>query len=268
MNLGKFGQLDKLVLKSNQISFMKNIITENITEEDGFLLIDKEKDWTSFDIVAKLRSITRIKKIGHAGTLDPFATGLLIVAIGRGATQRISEFMKMDKEYEATLFLGKISDTYDPEGKISDYTLPLMTKLANLFRSKKITKEKIEKALKKFNGKIKQVPPMYSAKKIQGKKLYELARQGIVVKRKASLIEIYGIDLVEYAWPRLKIKVRCSSGTYIRTLGDDIGQALHCGAYVESLRRTKIGNFSVAGAVMINLVKKENWGNFLFIPNK
>jgi tRNA pseudouridine55 synthase len=244
---------------------MKNFGTENIAHEDGFMLIDKEKDWTSFDVVAKLRSITKIKKIGHAGTLDPFATGLLIVAIGRQATRKISEFMKLDKEYEATLFLGKISDTHDSEGVISDYKSSFVKKIMDIFRDKNITKEKVEKILKKFIGKQNQIPPMFSAKKIQGKKLYELARKGITIKRKSAPIKIFCIELVDYAWPYLKIKVRCSSGTYMRTLGSDIGKALHCGAYVETLRRTKIGDCLIENAITINNINKYNWKNFLFL---
>jgi tRNA pseudouridine55 synthase len=244
---------------------MTNTETKNNPLENGFMLIDKERGWTSFDVVAKLRSLTKIKKIGHAGTLDPFATGLLIVAIGRNATRQISEFMKLDKEYEAVLFLGKISDTHDPEGVISDYQSSFVEKMMDIFRDKNITKEKAEKILKKFVGKQSQIPPMFSAKKIQGKKLYELARQGKTIKRKACGIEIYGIELMDYSWPHLKIKVRCSSGTYIRTLANDIGQALHCGAYIENLRRFKIGDYAIENAITINNIKQADWKNFLFL---
>lgn len=218
----------------------------------GFLLINKPKSWTSHDVIDKLRAITGIQKIGHAGTLDPFATGLLIIGVGREATREINKFVKLNKEYIATLHLGKISDTYDPEGKISDYGF-----------EGKISEEKINKILKKFTGEQNQIPPMFSAKKVKGKKLYELAREGKEIERQPQQITIYEIELLEYNYPALKIRVKCSSGTYIRSLGYDIGLALGCGAYLEELERTKIGEYKLEEAMDIEEIIKDNWQKFL-----
>jgi len=211
--------------------------------EENFLLIDKEATWTSNDVVAflrgRLKKETKIKnlKVGHAGTLDPFATGLLIVGVGKEATRRLDEFKNLDKTYESTIKLGEISDTQDPEGKIesTDFT-------------GEITLEKVQTVLQKFLGKQQQIPPMHSAKKVQGQRLYELARQGIEIERQANDIEIYDIRLIDYEYPKLKIEVKCSTGTYIRQLAQDIGETLGCGAYCEELRRTKIGEYNVEDA--------------------
>ncbi len=213
--------------------------------ESNFLLIDKPKDWTSHDVVAKIRGMARketgIKKIkvGHAGTLDPFATGLLIVGIGRDATKRLDEFKALPKTYVATLKLGATSDTQDSDGIIiqtpdTDNQTPSI--------------EEVNQILKSFIGKQKQIPPMYSAKKVGGKKLYDLARQGIEIERQPSEIEIYNIKLLDYKYPDLKIEVDCSTGTYIRTLAHDIGEKLGCGAYCDELRRTRIGEYEVEDA--------------------
>ena len=211
--------------------------------EGNFLLIDKEATWTSNDVVAFLRGRFKKEKgiknlkVGHAGTLDPFATGLLIVGVGKEATVRLDEFKNLNKTYEATLKLGEISDTQDPEGTI---------KSTNFLGS--IDLKQIETVLKKFLGKQQQIPPMHSAKKIQGQRLYELARQGIEVERQANDIEIYDIKLIDYEYPKLKIEVKCSTGTYIRQLAQDIGETLGCGAYCEELRRTRIGEYNVEDA--------------------
>ncbi|MDD2656796.1 MAG: tRNA pseudouridine(55) synthase TruB [Patescibacteria group bacterium] len=211
--------------------------------EGNFLLIDKEATWTSNDVVAflrgKLKKEKGIKnlKVGHAGTLDPFATGLLIVGVGKEATVRLDEFKNLEKTYETTIKFGEISDTQDPEGTIKSTNF-----LGN------IDLEQIENVLKKFLGKQQQIPPMHSAKKIQGQRLYELARQGIEVERQANDIEIYDIKLIDYEYPKLKIEVKCSTGTYIRQLAQDIGEALGCGAYCEELRRTRIGEYNVEDA--------------------
>lgn len=218
----------------------------------GFILIKKPSGPTSHDIVDRLREITGIKKIGHAGTLDPFAEGLLILGIGRGATKNLSKFQKQDKEYLAKIRLGGVSDTYDREGKI---TLKENLEPPSL--------EKIEKVLKKFLGKIEQTPPIFSAKRQKGKKLYELARKGIKVAPKPVRVEIYDISLIKYCWPHLQIKVQCSSGTYIRSLAHDIGQALNCGGYLEELLRTRIGNFSLSQAVELSQLSSKNWQKFL-----
>jgi len=229
-------------------------------KESGFILIDKPVGPSSFGVIARLRKITSLKKIGHAGTLDPFASGLLVCAIGREATREIEKFVKLDKEYVADVVLGKRTDTFDRQGEtIFEYS------------GEKIAKKKIKEVVASFSGKQEQIPPMFSAKKINGKKLYELARQGIEIERQPSKIEIFKIKILKYNWPRLKIRVKCSSGTYVRSLADDIGQKLGCGAYLEELRRTKIGKFDVKKAVKISCLpnkkeklKNSNWKKYLF----
>lgn len=211
----------------------------------GFLIINKPVGPTSHDIINQLRKITGIRKIGHAGTLDPFASGVLIVAVGREATKRIDKFVKLDKEYVAKLKLGAFSNTYDRTGGIKE----------NKFECKP-EKKNVSKVLLRFVGKQKQIPPMFSAKKVQGKKLYELARKGIEIKRRPVDIEIYNIKLLSYKWPFLKIKIKCSSGTYIRSLTDDIGKSLGTGAYLESLERTAVGKFKINKAVELNNVDR------------
>ena len=219
----------------------------------GFILINKPVGLTSHDVVNQLRRITGVKKIGHAGTLDPFASGLLIVAIGREATREIDKFVKLDKEYLAVLRLGAVSDTYDPEGKIE-------------IKSNQVppTESEVSAVLKKFLGEQEQIPPMFSAKKINGKKLYELARQGKVVERQPNKIKIYNLEIVNYCWPELSLKINCSSGTYIRSLGNDIGEKLSCGAYVAKLERVKIGEYDWRSAVKLDKINRDNWLDFIF----
>lgn len=213
-----------------------------------YILINKAKGISSFKAVAYLRKVTNIRKIGHAGTLDPMAEGLLIVAIGRESTRRINQFAKLDKEYIANIYLGKSTDTYDKEGKIlREYT------------GKAIDLKEIEKVIKSFLGEIEQIPPMYSAKKYKGKKLYELARKGIEVKRKASIVNILEIEILNYQWPNLEIRVKCSKGTYIRSLAKDIGDKLKTGAYLEELKRTRIGNYTLNSAYSLNDINTNNW---------
>lgn len=222
--------------------------------ESGFLLINKPKDWTSHDVVAYLRGVTKIKKIGHAGTLDPFATGLLIVGVGREATKRLDEFKELKKEYIATIQLGAVSDTYDSTGEIKKIDI-----------KKQISEKDIKKTLEQFVGKQEQIPPMYSAKKVGGKKLYELARKGIEIERKPCEIEIFSIDCLECINDELKIKVSSSPGTYIRTLAHDIGQALGTGAYCEELERTGIGEYTLEHAVGPKELTNKNWQKRLFL---
>ena len=227
--------------------------------QKGFLLINKPKNWTSFDAVGYLRPKLRPPKtpenpkqkikIGHAGTLDPFATGLLIVAVGREFTKKIDEFKNLPKTYEATIKLGEISDTLDSDGIITPY---LNTENKNL-----PTKKQIKEVLKSFLGAQDQIPPMYSAKKINGERLYNLARAGQIVERKATHIIIYKIKLQKYSPPLLKLKIRCSAGTYIRTLADDIGKKLGCGAYCQELKRIKIGKFKLSKAINLPLTEKQ-----------
>lgn len=219
----------------------------------GFILIDKPVGPTSFGVIARLRRITGIKKIGHAGTLDPFASGLLILAVGREATREISRFVKLDKEYIAEARLGASTNTYDREGKI-----------IGEYAGERIKKSAIKEALKNFKGEIAQTPPMFSAKKIGGKKLYELARQGIEVERRPNQVKVYEINILKYRWPDLRLRIKCSSGTYIRSLAYDLGQSLGCGAYLEGLRRTAIGRYKVGRAATLAKVTEKNWSKKLF----
>jgi len=217
---------------------MKNI--------SGFLLINKPSGPTSHDVIDQLRKITCIRQIGHAGTLDPFASGLLLVGIG-DATKLLRHYVGLNKTYEATLKLGTTSDTYDRTGKITEMSKSKLQISSQI----QITNIKIKEILQSFIGKQKQTPPMYSAKKVDGKKLYELARQGKEIKREAQDIEIYGIEFLSFKNDILKIKCRVSSGTYIRTLAQDIGQSLGCGAYLEELKRTAIGDFKLEDAIHV-----------------
>ncbi len=215
-----------------------------MNNEGKFILIDKPAGWTSFDAVNIIRKQEREKtgikniRVGHAGTLDPFATGLLIIGIGREATKRLDEFKNLSKTYIATIRLGATTDTDDPTGTLSVSNVALSTR-------EQITKKEIEKILKKFLGPQNQIPPMYSAKKIHGQRLYNLARAGKTIERQPQKIIIYNIRLMEYSWPDLTIEVECSTGTYIRTLAHDIGDELSVGGYCLSLRRTKIGEYKV-----------------------
>lgn len=221
----------------------------------GFLLIDKPADWTSHDAVAYLRRTIRqalgIKKIkiGHAGTLDPFATGLLIIGVGKEATKQLSHYQRLPKVYEATITLGATSDTQDGTGIISE-TVP---------QPSAATKEQIEQTLLSFLGKQEQLPPMYSAKKIQGKKLYQLARSGQEIERKPHHITIYRLERIAYQWPELSFRAEVSSGTYIRTLAHDIGTTLGVGAYCKTLRRTSTGPYRVQDAIAPTDITQENW---------
>jgi tRNA pseudouridine55 synthase len=231
-------------------------ISSNQSQKSGFLLINKPSGPTSHDIIYQLRKITGIKKIGHAGTLDPFASGLLLVAIG-DATKLLQHYVGLDKTYKATLKLGAEADTYDRTGNIAEQE-----------KDFEISKSKLEAVLKSFLGKQHQAPPMYSAKKVKGKKLYEHARAGKTIKRKQSEITIQNIKLVSRkkiytAKDEIKIICTVTSGTYIRTLAHDIGKKLKCGAYVEELRRTSIGGFKLKDAVATNNLTKTNWHKYL-----
>lgn len=211
-----------------------------------FILVDKPVGWTSFDAVNFVRHQLRLAtgnkkiKVGHAGTLDPFATGLLIIAAGRENTKRIDEFKAMPKTYVATIRLGATSDTFDSTGEICLKPLEKDVKPPTL--------EKIQAILTAFIGPQLQLPPMFSAKKINGERLYTLARQGIVVERQPNEITLFNITLLDYTFPNLSIEVTCSTGTYIRTLAYDIGEKLGVGAYCQELRRTSIGIYNVANA--------------------
>jgi tRNA pseudouridine55 synthase len=212
--------------------------------KSGFLLINKPTGPTSHDVIDQLRKTLGIKKIGHAGTLDPFASGLLLVAVG-DATKLLRHYVGLDKTYEAVLRLGVTSDTYDRTGKIQETN----------YKQDTISKLKIQKVLKSFIGKQKQTPPMYSAKKVGGKKLYELARAGKEIKRKPNEIEVYDIKLKSLNSELLILNFRVSSGTYIRTLAHDIGKKLGTGALLEELNRTSIGDFKLKDSVDLKNVR-------------
>lgn len=198
----------------------------------GILLVNKKIKKTSFSIVSQLRKITNIKKIGHAGTLDPFASGLMIMLIGRNYTKKASNFISLDKEYIATLNLGIKTASFDMDTDIID-------------SSKKIpTFSEIEYVIEKNQGTVWQIPPMYSAKKIDGQKLYNLARKGKTIKREAVKISLQ-IDFISYEYPLLKLRINCSKGTYIRALADDIGESLKTFAALRELTRVRIGRFTI-----------------------
>lgn len=212
-------------------------MTDNIFEQGQVLLIDKPLDWTSFDVVRKLRNQMKIKKVGHAGTLDPLATGLLIICTGK-FTKRINEFMAQEKEYTGTITLGAITPTYDLESDPQD------------FKSyDHITPSAIGETVRSFTGDIQQLPPAHSAIKVEGKRLYELARQGKPVKLEPRNVRITEFEITSMALPVLHFRVVCSTGTYIRSLANDVGATLQCGGYLSSLRRTRIGEFSVNDAM-------------------
>ena len=237
--------------------------------ENQIILIDKPAGISSFGVVAKVRGYLKAQfghkvKVGHTGTLDPFATGLLILLTGKN-TKKSNEFLKLDKIYEATLKLGEVSDTGDPEGHIQEYSkegseesvggydrdrrsAPPVTTGGRDSVSEEPSLNILETVINSFIGKIEQTPPRFSAIKINGQRAYKLARKGQDFEIPSREVEIYSIDILSYNYPELKIKVHCSSGTYIRTLAEDIGKTLGTGAYLTALRRTAIGHFSIKDA--------------------
>lgn len=212
---------------------------------DGIILIDKPADMTSFGVVARVRRVLSEQngmktKVGHCGTLDPFATGLLILCVGREC-KHAGEYMKRDKVYEATIRLGQTSSTGDPEGEIKDI-VPQNTS----FRGP--TLKDVEAVLRTFIGEIKQTPPAYSAIKVNGQRAYHLARKGQDVEIPERTVTIHSLELMDYNYPELKIRTNVSSGTYIRSLARDIGEALGTGAYCTQLRRTSIADWNIVQA--------------------
>jgi tRNA pseudouridine55 synthase len=211
----------------------------NKFEEGQILLIDKPLEWTSFDVIRKIRHLIRIKKVGHAGTLDPLATGLLIICTGK-FTKRINEYMAREKEYTGTFTLGATTSTYDLESKPEN------------FRSfENITEENIKSATNSFLGDIMQVPPAHSAIKVDGKRVYELARKGKEVDLEPRRVFIKEFEVTRIEMPAVHFRVVCSTGTYIRSLANDFGEALGCGAHISSLCRTRIGEFKISDALSI-----------------
>ena len=216
----------------------------------GIVIVDKPAGWTSQDVTARLRRVFGTRRIGHGGTLDPMATGVLPVFVGR-ATRGVEFFEHADKTYEAVLRLGTVTDTQDRTGAVLEK------------RPAAVTEAEFRDILPKFTGKIAQVPPMYSAIKVDGKKLYELARAGKEVERKPREITIFSLELLEFSGETAKIRVHCSKGTYIRTLCHDIGAALGCGACMETLRRTAAGEYTLADSVgldtLLNAERPEDY---------
>jgi len=209
------------------------------------LLVDKPLEWTSFDVVNKLRYELKHKtgikrfKVGHAGTLDPLATGLLILCCGK-ATKTIESYMGMPKEYTGTIVLGAVRPSYDMETEISE-----------TFDISMLTETQVREAVKTFIGEIEQVPPLFSAKKIDGRKAYEFAREGTEVKLKSNKITIYQYEITRLELPEVDFRIVCSKGTYIRSLAYDLGRALNNGGYLSALRRTAIGDFKVSDSMSV-----------------
>jgi tRNA pseudouridine55 synthase len=219
--------------------------SSNKYQEGQVLLINKPLHWTSFDVVKKIRNLVRIKKVGHAGTLDPLATGLLILCTGK-FTKRINEYMAREKEYSGTFTLGATTPTFDLEsepGHFKDIGA--------------VTTTQVYEAVKKFTGPILQAPPAYSAIKQNGKRLYELARKGLEVKTEPREITIQSFEIESIEWPLVYFRVVCSTGTYIRSLANDFGSELGCGAYLSSLCRTRIGEFILDQSMTMDAAEKE-----------
>lgn len=235
--------------------------------DEEILLIDKPEGISSFGVVARVRrelsekaglievkgkdGVVRQKrkkvKVGHTGTLDPFATGLLILLVGKG-TKRAGEFLKLDKEYVATIRLGEVSSTGDREGEITPYGNFGYLRGAAVSAVRTPTIAQVENTVAKFVGEIEQRVPAYSAVKIHGQRAYKLAREGKQVEMPVRTVKIYEIEILRYEWPELEIRCKVSSGTYIRALGEDIGEALGVGGYLTQLRRTQVGEYRVEGA--------------------
>lgn len=199
---------------------------------EGILLVDKPKGKTSFSLITALRKILSVQKIGHAGTLDPMASGVMILLIGKKFTSLSDQFLGLNKEYIAEITLGSSTDTYDAEGIVNAESTILPTL------------EEVQEALRCFQGKIEQIPPMFSAKKVNGKKLYELARQGKEIERKSVAIEVYS-ELISFEYPKVILSLHCSKGTYVRSIAHDLGRMLGSLGHLSGLVRSKSGPFSI-----------------------
>lgn len=210
---------------------------------EGVLLVDKPRDHTSHDVVARLRGILKTRRIGHAGTLDPMATGLLVILVGKAT--RISQYLvSLDKEYEGTVELGKVTDSQDAEGEVME-TRPVPP----------LTEDEVKAAIKTFLGDQYQIPPMYSAIKIGGVPLYKSARKGVEVEREPRFIRVMNWDLTRFALPHLDFRLRCTKGTYVRTLAHDLGQKLGCGGHLSALRRTATDKFHVSQSLTLEQIQ-------------
>lgn len=219
--------------------------TTNTFEEGKVFLINKPLHWTSFDAVKKIRNLIRIKKVGHAGTLDPLATGLLIICTGK-FTKKINEYQAQEKEYSGCFTLGAVTPTYDLESEPQN------------FKSyDNVTQELLDETVKKFIGEIDQTPPIHSAIKQQGKPVYLAARKGLEVKLESRKITIKEFTITKMELPLIYFKVVCTTGTYIRSLANDFGTALGCGAYLSSLCRTRIGKFTLENSLTISELEQQ-----------
>ena len=218
---------------------------------NGIVIVDKPAGWTSQDVTARLRRVFNTRRIGHGGTLDPMATGVLPVFVGR-ATRGVEFFEHAEKAYEAVLRLGLTTDTEDVSGEVLEQ------------RGVNVSEAEFLGILPQFRGEIQQIPPMYSALKVNGQKLCDLARKGVEVERKARTITIFELECIEFSGITARLRVRCSKGTYIRTLCKDIGQALGCGGCMESLRRIQAGEYTIDEAVPLDaLLETEDPGQYL-----
>jgi tRNA pseudouridine55 synthase len=219
---------------------MQEQVPGNIFEQGQVLLIDKPLEWTSFDVVRKIRNAMKIKKVGHAGTLDPLATGMLILCTGK-FTKRINEYMAQEKEYTGTITLGATTPSYDLESEpqdLKDYS--------------SVTAEQLQAIAQQYTGEIMQVPPMFSAIKKAGVRVYELARKGQTIELEPRRIVIKEFEFTAIELPVAHFRVVCSTGTYIRSLANDVGRAAGCGAYLSSLCRTRIGSFTLDQAMTVD----------------
>jgi tRNA pseudouridine55 synthase len=222
---------------------------------DGILNINKPVGMTSFDVVKKIRSISGNKKVGHTGTLDPIASGVLPICIG-GATKFADYIMKSHKIYLAELKLGVNTDTYDREGTIIDTS------------EVKLDEKSVRDTILSFQGEMEQLPPMYSAIKINGKKLYDLARQGIEIERNKRKIIIYSIEIINIELPYVVFQVKCSKGTYIRSLCHDIGEKLNCGGIMWNLKRMAAGNFNISNSILLEDLQKDSISKYIIPVDK
>lgn len=215
---------------------MKEILEKRTPKEGGILLVNKQQGTLSFQLVTLLRKITQISKIGHSGTLDPFATGVMVMLIGKKYTQQSQPLSQLNKQYLANVRLGTTTDSHDVDGAI----ISTSTYIPSI--------DQIHEALTNFQGEILQTPPMFSAKKVGGKKLYDLARKGITIERNPKKVTME-VTLVKYMYPDLWIRICCSSGTYVRVIGHELGEILQCGAYVHSLVREKVGPYPLENCI-------------------
>lgn len=223
---------------------INNAIRRTDLKAGKIVAIDKPAGWTSFDVVNKLRSLTGVKKVGHAGTLDPFATGVLLVCFA-GATKQVNELMALEKEYQGTFELGMETDSHDVTGKVvAQYPVP------------DLSREQIEQAVRRYIGEILQTPPMFSALKREGRRLYDLARKGELVELEPRKVTIYAFEVLEATLPEIRFQVTCSRGTYVRALARDLGRDLGCGAFLKTLRRTRVGQYAAGSALSIEQFAK------------